>query len=80
MLPGLAARADSREELPDGYRLTFAASSETLQAITDVIDAERRCCRWLRLQVTVEPDGGPIALTLSGPEGARDFLSALFDL
>ena len=55
-------------------------SSETLQVITDVIDAERQCCRWLRFHLAVEPNGGPMVLTLSGPEGARDFLSALFDL
>ena len=57
----------------------FAPSSETLQAITDVMNTERQCCRWLRFQVAVEPDHGPMVLTLSGPEGAREFLSALFD-
>jgi hypothetical protein len=66
--------------MPDGYRLTFRASSETLRAIADVVDAERQCCRWLRFHLTVEPDGGAMVLTLSGPDGARDFLDALFDL
>lgn len=80
LLPGLAARAERREELPDGYRLTFVPSSETLRAIADVVATERRCCRWLHFQMTVEPDNGPIVLTLSGPRGAREFLSALFDL
>ena len=79
LLPGLAARADSREDTPDGYRLTFAASSEVLQAITSVIDAERQCCLWLRFDLTVEPDGGPVVLTLSGPAGAREFLAALLE-
>jgi len=79
LLPGLAARAERRDDTPDGYRLTFAASSETLLAIPDTVDAERQCCRWLCFELTVAPDGGPIVLTLSGPEGAREFLAALFN-
>jgi hypothetical protein len=80
LLPGLVARAERRNDTPDGYQLEFAASSDTLHAITDVIDAERQCCRWLRFQLKVEPDGGPMVLALSGPQGAREFLSALFDV
>jgi hypothetical protein len=79
LLPGLVARATRREETEDGYRLTFAASSEIFRAITDAMDAERQCCRWLCFQLTVPPGGGPIVLTLTGPEGAREFLAALFD-
>jgi hypothetical protein len=79
LLPGLADRATSREAMADGYRLTFAASSDTLQQITRVIDAERQCCHWLRFALDVPPAGGPIVLTLSGPAGAQEFLAALFD-
>jgi hypothetical protein len=79
LLPGLAARAQRREDTEDGYRLTFAASSETLSSITDTIDAERQCCRWLSFELTVSPGGGPMVLTLSGPGGAREFLAALLD-
>lgn len=79
LLPSLVARAERREDTEDGYRLTFAPSTDTLRAITDTVDAERQCCRWLSFQLTVSPDGGPILLTLSGPDGAREFLAALFD-
>jgi hypothetical protein len=79
LLSGLARRAQRLEETPDGYRLEFAASADTLHSITDVVDAERQCCRWLRFQLDVEPDGGRMVLTLSGPQGAREFLAALFE-
>jgi hypothetical protein len=78
VLARLAQRAIKHEETTDGYIFTFVPSSDTLQMLTSVIDAERQCCRWLRFVVTVEPDGGPITLTLFGPDGAREFLSALF--
>ena len=79
LLPGLVTRAEQREEMEDGYRLTFNASSEMLRLIADVIEAERQCCRWLRFELIVPPEGGPITLTLCGPEGAREFLNALFN-
>lgn len=78
LLPGLAERATSREETADGYTLVFEPSQDNLRAITATIDAERQCCRWLRFVLTAEPDNGPITLALSGPHGAREFLSALF--
>jgi hypothetical protein len=78
LLTVLAKRAVGRAETPEGYVFTFHPSSDTLSALAAVIDAERQCCRWLRFAVVVEPDGGPITLTLSGPGGAREFLSSLF--
>jgi hypothetical protein len=58
----------------------FEASGQTLRTIADVIDAERQCCRWLRFDLTVMPSDGSMTLTLSGPPGAREFLSALLEL
>ena len=42
-----------------------------------VIDAERRCCRFLRFSVLVEADAGPIVVEITGPPGTREFLEAL---
>ena len=79
LLSKLLQRAEEHQELPEGHRLRFAASEEMLAMITDMVEAERQCCRFLRFQITVEPDGGPISLELSGPPGTREFLSALLD-
>jgi hypothetical protein len=78
VLARLAERATKREETASGYVFTFDGSSDTLKLLTAAIDVERQCCRWLRFALTVEPGGGPITLTLSGPDGSREFLSALF--
>jgi hypothetical protein len=77
LLHGLVAMAAGRESIPNGLRLQFAASTQTLQAIASTIDAERQCCRFLRFDLTVEPDGGSMWLTLSGPDGTAEFLDAL---
>ena len=77
LLPGLARRAESREDTADGVRFRFSADAFSVLAST--VEAERQCCRFLRFDISVEPDGGPIWLSLSGPPGTRDFLAALLE-
>jgi hypothetical protein len=79
LLPSLAREAETREELPNGVRLRFAASPDALPRIASVVEAERHCCRFLRFDVSVEPDGGPISLAVTGPAGAKEFLASLLD-
>lgn len=77
LLPGLAARATAVDELPDGLRLRFAPADGIVGEIARVVEAERLCCRFLQFDLRVEQDGGPIALSLTGPPGTRDFVSQL---
>ena len=78
-LSELLQRAEDREEMSNGYRLRFPATEGMLPDIARTVDAERQCCRFLRFSITVEADGGPIVLDLTGPAGAREFVSALFE-
>lgn len=79
LIPGLARRAAERLELADGYRFRFEPADGVVAQIASVIDAERRCCRFLTFRVTVEAGGGPIWLEVDGPAGTRAFLAGLFD-
>jgi hypothetical protein len=80
LLSELLQQAAGRELLPDGLRLRFAASSETLSRIAKAIEAERHCCRFLRFTLTVEPDEEQFALELTGLQGTREFVAALLGL
>jgi hypothetical protein len=80
LLPGLVRRATFVDPLDDGYQLRFDPSSKTLDAIAKVIDAERQCCRFLRFDLTIMPDGGPITLAVTGPTGTREFMDGLFTM
>ena len=77
-LAALAKLARSCNWLRNGVRLEFGAASETLAAIARIVDAERQCCRFLRFEIVVEPDGCAIALAVTGPAGTREFLDSLF--
>jgi hypothetical protein len=60
--------------LPNGYSLRFAAEGDVLAEIARTVDNERKCCRFLRFAVTVEPDNGPITVDLTAFR--RTFASA----
>jgi hypothetical protein len=78
LLAGLAATAKTRETIESGMRFTFEASSENFADVMKAIDAERRCCQFLQFELTVTPGLGPFTLTITGPAGTAEFLSALF--
>jgi hypothetical protein len=80
LLSELLQQSAGRELLPDGLQLRFAPSGETLSKITAAVDAERRCCRFLRFTIAVEPDQGQFTLDLTGPQGTREFVAALLDM
>lgn len=77
LLTDLIRRAARREECPDGLELRFSPDDDVLALLAHVIEAERRCCRFLRFDLHVEPNLGPITLRLSGPSGTREFLADL---
>ena len=80
LLAAIVALSMTQTKLPTGCRLEFPGTSDTLVRIAEMIDAERKCCRFLRFTLTVAPNFGPIALELSGPEGTREFLESLLEL
>jgi hypothetical protein len=77
LLPGLLAQAVEQIPLPDGFQWRFAASGAFLATAAETISTERQCCRFLRFVMTIEPDGGPIWLEITGPPGTREFLETL---
>jgi hypothetical protein len=79
LLMDLLRRAERRDDLSNGLRFEFAPSGETIALIARAVEAERHCCRFLRFGITVEPNGGPVFLELTGPEGTREFVSALIE-
>jgi hypothetical protein len=79
LLPGLLARASVKEPIPGGFRWRLEPQADLVKEIAAVVDAEHRCCPFLRFLLLVEPVPGPVWLEVSGPEGTEAFLSALLD-
>ncbi len=79
LLPWLLSEAVSRERIANGYRWRFNPADGVVTKAAAVIDAERRCCRFLRFRLDVEAGEGPVWFEVTGPEGTADFISSLVD-
>lgn len=73
-LRNLFAGAERIDELPDGLAVHFDGRSESIRRIGEVVSSERECCRFLRFEMTAEPQRGPLVLKITGPPGTRAFL------
>ncbi|MFQ5417939.1 MAG: hypothetical protein ACE5FL_12935 [Myxococcota bacterium] len=62
------------EESADGFRLRFADASAARDDIEAFIELERKCCAFLRFDITEDAVEGTLTLAVSGPDGARDLL------
>jgi hypothetical protein len=66
----------SREPLPAGARLVFAAGEQTERELRDVIAAEARCCPFL--QFALHDEGDALRLDVTGPDDAQPIIAELF--
>jgi hypothetical protein len=76
LLPGLLSKADTQEMIPGGFRWSFSETKGLLNSVASAIEGERSCCRFLRFRL-LEPDGGPLWMEVTGPEGTQNFLRSL---
>ena len=76
----LAARVSSRflevQELTDGYAAALENDDALVRDALDWLLLERRCCPFLRLELSFEPSGGVVWFRMMGADGVKEFLSA----
>ena len=61
-------------ESSDGYALRLAWNEEFAAKLISFITTERRCCPFLKFELSLEPGDGPAWLTIRGPEGTKEFV------
>jgi hypothetical protein len=73
---GEALREEVQEilELPDGF--TFRLPPEAWSTAAEFVLLEKLCCPFVRFQLEMSEDGGPLRLALTGREGVKEFLRA----
>lgn len=72
----VVGHAKATTETTDGYALCFGEDAALLRNVIDWIGLERRCCPFLRFELTFDPGNGPFWLRLGGGPGVKEFLSA----
>ncbi|PYS37591.1 MAG: hypothetical protein DMG14_20660 [Acidobacteria bacterium] len=66
-------------ELPDGYAYNFAATSEALTQVAQLVDMERQCCPFLKFNIVIEAGKAPMRLEVTGPEEAKKVIAQFFN-
>jgi hypothetical protein len=64
------------KEVANGYAFRHPAEVSVLLLLAEFISLEGRCCPFLEFTLNVETEQGPAWLTLTGPEGVKEFLRA----
>jgi len=63
-------------EFDDGYAFRHSPDGEVLLAIAEFVANERMCCPFFHFTLTVERDGGPVWLRMTGKGEAKHVLAA----
>lgn len=70
----LFSRIDETRELPNGYEFRFADRPNVLRRLVDFVSLEKLCCPFLRFEISVEAENGPVWLRLTGRHGVKEFI------
>ena len=68
----------STEELPHGYAFRLPGDGECFTVLANLIMAERECCPFLTFELVAQPNMGPVIVRVTGPGGAKEFLTSIF--
>jgi hypothetical protein len=67
-------------ELPDGYAYSFAATSEALLQVAQLVDLERQCCPFITFKIVVEAAGETMRLEVTGPKEVKAVIADFFNV
>lgn len=70
----LFSRIEEFRELADGYEFRFAGGPDLIVKLAEFVSLEKLCCQFLKFEIEVEQEGGPVRLRLTGREGVKAFI------
>ena len=74
------AAVEEVQELPDGYACRLPNDAAMLLKAAEYISLDRLCCgAFVRWSLVIEPDGGPLWLHITGPEGTKALTRSTFE-
>ncbi|HET8574375.1 MAG TPA: hypothetical protein VFL76_10965 [Edaphocola sp.] len=76
VLEKLKEQTLEKKALPNGFAFRFPGNDIILDELAAFIKTERECCSFFTFELAVRGDKSEIWLTLTGPEGVKDFIVA----
>jgi hypothetical protein len=79
VLRKIRGEATEVKEVENGFAYQFSPGHDRIVELAHFIDLERQCCPFLKFELTIAADNGPVRLAITGPEGAKEFLSEILN-
>ncbi|MBZ0290446.1 MAG: hypothetical protein K8I30_22665 [Anaerolineae bacterium] len=79
IVPQVYKAVQEIRELPDGYAWRLPGETNILMLLAEDLSIERLCCPFLRYTLEIEPGRGDFWLSMTGGEGAKDFLRITYE-
>lgn len=65
-------------EIDHGFEFEYPGDLATYRAVTEYVPLERACCPFFEFGIRLEPAGGQLRVSLSGPDGIKSFIREEF--
>ena len=72
--PALREARKAVRELPDGYEFQFSPDPKIIAMVAEWAALERVCCPFFKIELRMDPEGGPFWLRLTGRKGTKEFI------
>lgn len=80
VLASLKKQMLEKKELPEGYSYKFNGSDAMIDELTEFIKSERQCCDFFTFNLSIAGNGKEAWLQITGPDGAKDFITSELEL
>ena len=80
VLASLKEKVLDKSELANGYKYKFEGSDRIFDELVTFIKSERACCDFFTFDLSISDNKSNIALSITGPEGAKEFIKVEMDL
>jgi len=61
-------------ESDDGFTLRWSSGDPWAERVLEIVRLERQCCPFIRFELTIEPNDGPVTLRLLGNDEVKQFI------
>ena len=80
VLASLRKQVLEKCELSDGFMYKFPGTDEVIDELTTFIKTERLCCDFFTFTLTTDGKSQTTTLTITGSQGAKEFIQTELEL
>ena len=75
VLASLEKQVKEKKELTNGYAFKFEGTDKVIDELIEFVKTERECCNFFTFNISVAGDKSQTWLEITGPDGAKDFIT-----